>query len=435
MELLDQISKNTAPGREYVPFDAEPFDFTRALAAHLPRLIAFYLPQFHAIPENDAWWGKGFTEWTNVTKAVPRFAGHYQPRLPGELGFYDLHRKDVLREQARLMRHYGVTGLCFHFYWFAGQRLLETPLTNLLQSPEIDLPFCINWANENWSRRWDGFESDILMAQQHSAEDDLAFAAAMLPFFHDPRYIRVGDRPLLMLYRPNLLPDAAATIQRWREFFRNHGISNPYITMVQGFDDNDPRRYGIDAAVGFPPHNGGWDAAEITRTLDLLDKSYRGKVVAYQEVARRTLANQTREFRLLPGVCPGWDNEARKPGRGFACAGATPEIYGAWLEAACRDVLALDDSDERIVFINAWNEWAEGAHLEPDRHFGYAFLAATSRALQRLLSPASNASGASVLNGHPPLASAAPSKLASLVRKLRARAAEVAIKLAEVLRP
>lgn len=381
--LLEQFRENVEPGKFYddgtmVP----PLPETRPV-----RLIAFYLPQFHAIPENDEWWGTGFTEWTNVTRALPRFPGHYQPRLPGALGFYDLSRPDILRRQAQTAQRYGIEGFCFHYYWFAGRKLLQRPLENLTADPSIDLPFCINWANESWSRRWDGSETSVLIAQDHSPEDDLAFARAIEPLFDDPRYIRIDGRPLLMLYRPSLLPDARATVERWREYFGRSGI-DLYVTMAQSFDHDDPRPYGMDAAAGFPPHRSRQFLQPIA-TGTPFDSGFRSEVLSYDEMAAVTAAYRPTEFRLLPGVCPSWDNEARSPGRGLTITGSTPASYGRWLEAAARWISEVAPPDERIVFINAWNEWAEGTYLEPDRHFGFGYLAETARTLGRLEQPGS----------------------------------------------
>ena len=352
------------------------------------RLIAFYLPQYHPIPQNDLWWGKGFTEWTNVTKALPRFVGHYQPHLPGELGFYDLRLPDTLRRQAELAQHYGVAGFCFHYYWFNGQRVLETPLNNLLAHPDINLPFCINWANEPWTRTWDGGEKNMLLEQGHSDKDDIAFALALEPLIRDPRYIRIRDRPLIMLYRPALLPDAAATLQRWRAHFTASGLGEPFFVMVQCFGDNDPRRYGFDAAAEFPPHKSGFGAPNLISSSRRFAYDYEGRVLSYDHMARTAMQVDKTDFLLFRGVCPSWDNEARRPNRAISFVNSTPGKYGEWLAWACRKVLQSNAPEERIVFINAWNEWAEGTHLEPDRHFGYAYLKATANALATLTSPA-----------------------------------------------
>ena len=436
MDLLEQLRINTAPGPSY---EADNPDLV--IPTPVPvRLIAYYLPQFHPIPENDEWWGKGFTEWTNVTKAVPRYVGHHQPRLPGGLGFYDLRLADTLHEQAELARRHGIAGFCIHVYWFAGRRLLETPLEMLLRHPDIDLPFCLNWANEPWSRVWDGSDRRMLIEQKHSPEDDIAFARTIEPALADARYIRVDGRPLLMLYRPGLLPDAAATVDRWREHFTRNGFGDPYIVMPQAFGDLDPTVYGMDAAAGFPPHPHGWDLPPLNDGLTLLDPEFGGRVLSYDALAEIAAMQPQPNFTLFPGVCPGWDNEARRAGRGTGFVGSSPRKYGAWLERACRRALRAPHPDERVVFINAWNEWAEGAYLEPDRHYGYAYLRETARTLNRLCQPgeiqAGDRAAANVIpftrprhQGNP------PNPLRGLIRAARRRGASAAEALADVLRP
>jgi lipopolysaccharide biosynthesis protein len=380
MKFREQLTYNLGPGEHYE--DAGEFSFSEPRV----RVIAYYLPQFHPIPENDEWWGKGFTEWTNVTKALPRFEGHYQPHLPGELGFYDLRLPDTLRAQAKLARKFGIYGFCFHYYWFAGRKLLETPLNNLLANPDIDIRFCINWANESWSRRWDGSEADVLMEQRYSEADDIAFARALESIVRDPRYITIGGRPLIMLYRPRVLPDAAATVRRWREQFKSMGLPDPYIVVAQAFGEKDPRPFGMDAAAGFPPHL-WWDLPSADNgAVQSLTTGYQGRRISYDELAQSAAEFDSKEYTQFPGVCPSWDNEARKPGRGMSFVGTTPHRYGAWLDNACRRTLRRQNSDERLVFVNAWNEWAEGTHLEPDRHFGYAYLNETGRVLSGLTS-------------------------------------------------
>lgn len=379
-ELLYQLLTNIGRSPDY-----EPDDPGVKIPSDPPvRLIAFYLPQFHAIPENDRWWGKGFTEWTNVTKAVPRFKGHYQPRLPSDLGFYDLTHPNSLIQQAALAKRYGIGGFCFHHYWFGGKRLLQAPIELLMSRPEIELPFCINWANENWTRRWDGYDREVLIAQKHSPEDDIAFAVSVEPLFRDARYIRVDGRPLLMLYRPGILPDAAATVKRWRAHFTRAGLGDPYIVMAQAFNDGDPDKYGMDAAVSFPPFWAGHDCQRIQDSLEKLDPSFNGEVVDYQTMAEATIASYGAPEKVFPGVCPAWDNQARRPGAGSCFHGSSPEKYGRWLAAACQLATLAKEPSKRLVFINAWNEWAEGAYLEPDRHYGYAYLAETARILSSM---------------------------------------------------
>jgi len=422
---------NMAPGPH---FEADEHALTVPGPAPV-RLIAYYLPQFHPIPENDRWWGKGFTEWTNVTRALPRYRGHYQPRLPGGLGFYDLRVPDTLREQAELAKRHGIAGFCIHFYWFAGHRLLERPLELLLRHPEIDLPFCLNWANEPWSRVWDGSERQLLIEQKHSPEDDIAFATAIEPALWDPRYIRIDGRPLIMLYRPALLPDAAATIDRWREHFSRRGLGNPYVIMPQRAGNTGPGASVMDAAAGFPPHPDGWDLPP-NGGLTLLDPGFRGRALSYDALVERAMSQPPHSFAVFPGVCPGWDNEARRAGRGTGFVGSTPRKYGAWLEHACRRALQMTNAEERIVFINAWNEWAEGAYLEPDRHYGYAYLRETARTLSRLADPAEfRIPVANSLRSEGTGPEGASRPINGLIRAVRRRGANAVEALADALRP
>jgi lipopolysaccharide biosynthesis protein len=343
----------------------------------------YYLPQFHAVPENDTFWGNGFTEWTNTTKALPRYVGHYQPRLPADLGFYDLSQAETIRRQLELSRRAGIYGFCIHYYWFSGTSVLSTPLKIILENPDIDIKFFLNWANESWSRRWDGSESDVLLHQRYDDDDVLRFAESILSAVTDPRYIRVNGRPAIMIYRPGEIPDIQAKIKRWREFFIDRGAGDPYLIIPQAFGDNDPRKFGVDAAAGFPPHNNGWEVANDRNFVELLDPWYEGNIKSYDTMVEKHKSRKPSEFRLFPGVCPGWDNEPRKIGRGVSFYGANPAKYGEWLYSSATEALKAP-ADERIIFINAWNEWAEGAYLEPDRHFGFAYLAETRRVIDRL---------------------------------------------------
>jgi lipopolysaccharide biosynthesis protein len=345
-----------------------------------PRLMAFYLPQFHPFPENDRWWGKGFTEWTNVTKAMPQFAGHYQPRLAGDLGYYDLRTTETMREQIALARNAGVHGFCFHYYWFAGKRLLERPLDAFVADKTHDFPFSLCWANENWTRRWDGQDAEILIAQEHSPQSDLSLLDDMARYMRDPRYVRVDGKPLLIVYRPDALPDAKGTLERWRTRARDEGLGELHILCSNAFGFADFKLYGFDGLVQFPPH--AIRVGEITNKVTLLNPAFSGKVYDYPTVA----AGQAAELsqlppEVVPGVIPSWDNEARRSGAGNVFHGATPEHYRTWLSAALAHAEAVHPPGRGLVFVNAWNEWAEGAYLEPDRWFGHGYLQATRAAL------------------------------------------------------
>lgn len=379
MSLMSELRRYVQPGPFYED-DRVSFEVDGSPV----RLIAYYLPQFHSIPENDLWWGKGFTDWTNVTKSFPRFRGHYQPHLPGELGFYDLRDPEVLYRQANLARRFGLVGFCIHHYWFGGKTLLGEPLRILLENRDIDIGFCINWANENWTRTWDGSEKEILIAQNHSPEDDLRLAVSLEKALADPRYIRIKGRPLVMIYRPGVLPDARATVERWRRHFDRAGYGDPYIVMPQAFGSLDPRVFGMDAAAGFPPHECGLRASRRRHLLKLISPGYSGIVRSFDAMMKNALANEPSDFTYFPGVCPSWDNHPRRPKGGLVFEGSSPAKYGTWLRAAFEFALHHNEGDERIVFVNAWNEWAEGAHLEPDRYYGYAFLAQTARALTEI---------------------------------------------------
>lgn len=363
----------------FVPLSEVHVDFSLAEI----KLIAFYLPQFHPIAENDREWGKGFTEWTNVSKAVPQFVGHYQPRLPGELGFYDLRVKDTQRRQIELAKQYGIHGFCYHHYWFAGKKVLDRPFQQVLEDSSLDLPFCLCWANENWTRRWDGGEDEIIFGQHHTPEDDLAFIKDLAPALRDSRYIRVDGRPLLIVYRPGLLPDPKATAERWRRYTQENGIGDLFLVAAATFAFEDYKMIGFDGLVQFPPHNIG--ATEISHGMQWVNMNFQGYVFDYDSVVRETLKALEGKEHTFPCVMTEWDNEARKPGKGHVYYNGSPLKYKDWLQAATDYVVEQNTSDERLVFINAWNEWAEGTYLEPDRYYGYAYLDATREVLTKTI--------------------------------------------------
>jgi 2-polyprenyl-3-methyl-5-hydroxy-6-metoxy-1,4-benzoquinol methylase len=347
-----------------------------------PRPIAFYLPQFHPFPENDAWWGRGFTEWTNVTGATPQFVGHYQPHLPIDLGFYDLRVPEVMKRQVELAKKYGIHGFCFHYYWFSGKRLMERPLFDFLERKELSMPFCLCWANEPWSRRWDGSEDELLIRQDLRPEDDARFIDDLLPFLGDERYIAIGGRPVLIIYRPHFWRKNRVLdlVKAMRLEAGRHGFSGLYLIAALSHDfSDDPRDWGFDAGMEFPPHLCG--GVPRARNVRLFNPDFRGSVHDMRALVDAEEYMRPSAFTTFKTVFPSWDNTARKANDALVFHHSGPDVYAGWLNNALRYTHAHNGPDEQFVFINAWNEWAEGAHLEPDRKYGYAFLQATADVL------------------------------------------------------
>lgn len=355
-----------------------PEDFTGCTSDI--KAIAYHLPQFHTIPENDQWWGEGFTEWTNTEKAEPLFPGHYQPRQPHEdIGFYDLADVGTLRNQVKLAKRFGIHGFAFYHYWFHGKRLLGRPVDLLLNNPDIDMPFCLCWANETWSKRWDGKDHEILMQQTFSEEDDIAFIKFLAPYLRDPRYIRVDNKPLLQVYRVNKLPSPSATAQRWRTWCRDNGIGELHLVAVAHSEttpsDRNLQRIGFDAYAAFAPHR--FPCAHVSSDENVFDGGYRFDYATGVDAYCRSATLQ----RVYECCTLGWDNTARFGRKANIYLNFSLEKYHQWLVEAVERTREKFQPPDRLLFINAWNEWAEGAHLEPDRRYGYAYLNATARAL------------------------------------------------------
>ena len=362
--------------RDFVDFHTypqKPFDV---------KLIALYLPQYHQFKENNLWHGRGFTEWTNVTAAKPLFVGHYQPKLPIDVGFYDLTHDDVMKRQIELAKNYGIGGFAFYYYWFSGKKLMEKPIYNYLANQGLDFPFCLNWANENWSKRWDGGNQELLMEQTFSREDFERFAKDLLPFFQDKRYIRINGRPLFIIYRPAAFDKALFVefTEYLRQFMQEHGVGNPYLvaTKAFGFYD-DPQNWGLDAVMEFELNDiYGLRQKNVAKIDDKADF----RLYDWAEYINAGKMVKDYVYKTFRTVFPRWDNTPRKAYSGaLVFDGATPDIYGQWLDYAIKDTRQKMSGDERIVFINAWNEWAEGAMLEPDKRFGYAYLDMTRKVL------------------------------------------------------
>jgi lipopolysaccharide biosynthesis protein len=357
------------------------------------RLIAFYLPQFHPIAENDQWWGRGFTEWTNVAKARPLFPGHYQPHLPGDLGFYDLRVPEVRETQADLARNHGIEAFCYWHYWFHGKRLLERPFEEVLKSGRPKFPFCLAWVNESWSRRWLGEDKDILQKQTYSFEDDKTHAKWLAEAFSDSRYLRVNGRPMLIIYRPHDLPDSARTTEIFRQECVKLGVAEPYLLAINGFrPETDYTKLGFDGTINTEPQFSGlpgifdkhgqndetWRLSRFMRNLKMGIRHGRLRVYDYSD-SRRVMTAQKRPFPVYAGIFVGWDNTPRRGQDAIVLVNSTPEAFELGLREIIRDT-SHKPFEDRLVFIAAWNEWAEGNHLEPDQRYGLGHLEAVKRA-------------------------------------------------------
>ena len=367
------------------------FPSTEAIRRSL-RCIAFYLPQFHPIPENDAWWGKGFTEWINVASAMPVVPGHQQPHLPADLGFYDLRLPETRAAQADLARQYGVDAFCYYHYWFSGRRVLQRPVDEIVASGAPDFPFCLCWANEDWTRAWDGRSGEVLLRQHYSDADDRAHIRHLLPILMDRRYLRVGGRPVLLVYRTELMPDPRRTAELWRGEAVRAGLSGLYLVRVESFvTDLDPACIGFDAAVEFAPDwrrvrpSLGARLRKLAAYAGLQARGYRRHRFAdYDDLVDHMLAKPDPGYRRVPCVTPGFDNSPRRRRDALIFRNSTPAAYGRWLQRLLEQESArLLPEDEKLVFVNAWNEWAEGNHLEPCQRWKRAYLEAHAEARRR----------------------------------------------------
>lgn len=344
------------------------------------RLIAFHLPQFHPTPENDAWWGKGFTEWTNVAKAKPLFPGHYQPHVPADLGFYDLRLPEARKAQADLAREYGIEGFCYYHYWFGGRRILERPVDEILRLGEPDFPFCLCWANHSWNTVWQG-TNDTLIKQDYPGWDDHAgHFDWLLRAFTDRRYLAVDGKPIFVIYKPDDIPDIQRVTDFWRERAHQAGLPGLHLIGVSHRDEKwDPRPRGLDASTmqALPKRDGRIPRRYLSTKLKLALEGNKHELTIwdYEEILPSLLRSNRPDWRDYPLVLPNWDNTPRSGMRGLVFHDATPEKFRGLLREAITRV-ADHPAQERIVFLKAWNEWAEGNHVEPDQKWGRAWLEA-----------------------------------------------------------
>jgi lipopolysaccharide biosynthesis protein len=354
------------------------------------RAISLFLPQFHPFPENDNWHGKGFTEWTNATKARPLFKNHYQPHLPSDLGFYDLRLNEIHVQQAELARQHGIYGFCHYHCWFTGKTLMERPVEDMLKLGKPDFPFCLCWTNENWTRKWDGGNREVLIEQKYSDEDDLNHIHYLLPFFGDRRYIRIDGKPVFLVYRTEMIPNIKRSAEIWRKEAIKAGIGDLYLIRVEAFETNiDPKSIGFDAACEFQPNWHNMPMYELDTQWNILLHKLKikksafieNKIWKYENIANQAINHsKSADYKRYWGITPQWDNTARRKGDAIIFHDSTPEKYENWLRHITENFKPYS-KDENIFFINAWNEWAEGNHLEPCQKWGSKYLEATANVL------------------------------------------------------
>jgi lipopolysaccharide biosynthesis protein len=353
------------------------------------RVIAFYLPQFHPTPENDAWWGKGFTDWTNVASARVLFKGHEQPHVPADLGFYDLRLPEARAAQAEMAATFGVEGFCYWHYWFGGRRMLERPFNEVLSSGKPDFPFCLGWANHSWSGIWKDEPHRKLIDQIYPGDaDDRAHFDYLLNTFNDHRYITVNGKPLLVIFKPTEMPDAKKRFDLWRELALKAGIKGLHIVGINMLDFKSTTELGLDAIM--------LSTLAVTNTSNaLVNEATRiawgirrrlslggPRIVEYREAIKHLIPDLTQfDCEAYPCVYPNWDNTPRKGRKGLVLINSTPELFESHLNDAVKvvDGRAIEN---KLIFLKSWNEWAEGNYLEPDTKWGLQYLQALKRVIE-----------------------------------------------------
>jgi len=352
-------------------------------------LTAFYLPQFHRSVINDQNWGAGFTEWTNVTKAQPLFFGHVQPRLPRDLGFYDLSISENVQEQISIAQRGGISAFCFYYYRFGSETLLDLPLKKFVAIEQSDVDFCLCWANESWTRSWDGGSKEVLIEQSHSFETDKGFIHEIIPYLSKPNYQVINGKKVILLYRVQFFGESLSrTLDYWREVARKEGVGELAIFATSAFLPStqvevDQLLTHVDGLVQFPPHRAFHVQVKLSAELMFTD-SFAGKFHIYDQTVEHLRSLYYGSKVVIPTVFPSWDNTPRRREQASIFLNCSPQKF----EQEVLNALALSASkpeNDGLVFINAWNEWAEGAILEPCRWFGYAYLNSCARAVNRLL--------------------------------------------------
>ncbi len=384
-EFIDYILNNQLDKSEFVPLSEEKYE----LKPNNTKLISFYLPQFHSFPSNDDWFGRGFTEWTNVTKTCPQYTGHMQPHLPIDVGYYNLETTSIMKRQIELAKQYGIYGFSFYYYWYSGKKIMEKPIQNFLKDKSLDMPFFMFWANENWSHLWgNGADEEILYKQEILEGDAEKFMEDILPYMKDERYIKINNKPLLIIYNPEIYPYSVFIefVDRIRQIAKENGFDDLMINTILkpfmkiGVYKEYLEKYHLDAIVEFLP--GCVYKLFRTKNKPIMNPLFKGRILDVEDFVKYKKYSYDSDATLFKGVFPIWDNTARRCYKGAAIFESNPSIYKKWLKGAMQWTKANNTDYHQFVFINAWNEWAEGAHLEPDAHFGYAFLQATKEALE-----------------------------------------------------
>ncbi len=344
--------------------------------------LAIYLPQFHPTPENDAWWGKGFTEWTNVTKTSPQFKKHKQPNLPSSTGFYDLRLEEARLMQEAMAKEFGIYGFCIYHYWFNGKRLLNEPVDRKLKNPKEDLPFLLCWANETWSRRWLGEETEILIKQEYSELDDQMHMNWLVNVFKDSRYIKVDNKPVFIIYRPTHIPRIKETLKMFREIAKENGIDDLYLVGSNSHSElKDLFELGFDDVLNFQPKlgflplsfNEKFNFKRAINNLKFGSFNPFHKIYAYDKA--KALMDKRPLHKYFPCALVGWDNTPRRGNKGIMVVNKTPEVFKEYLLKDKEELIKQNRPEsENFIFINAWNEWAEGNFLEPSISEGTAYL-------------------------------------------------------------
>ena len=350
------------------------------------RILAYYLPQYHPIPENDEWWGKGFTEWTNVGKAKPLYPGHQQPHIPADLGYYDLRVPETREAQAQLAKEYGIEGFVYWHYWFGnGKRLLERPFNEVLSSGKPDFPFALAWANETWKGFWFGADGsrNTLIEQTYPGERDyIEHFKTVLPAFKDKRYITCDNKPIFLVYKPKQHPDIKRFLALWRELANENGLEGIYFIAIghKLYSKENAQRY-YDEMI-----NLGFDSVNIINSYSAPITSFKDKLVHrllydFRKLDMRRYRYEQFECPLdslenvIPSILPNWDHTPRTGNSGVILYGSTPELFRKYLHKKI-EIIKDKPYDKRFLIIKSWNEWAEGNYLEPDLQFGRKYLEA-----------------------------------------------------------